>query len=484
MSFNYGTSSIKAPSASIKTIDASSIRVIPRGGGDLTDILDLVGGQLTPEQLETLLAIANAEGRNIEINPDGTFSTTIGQTYTVRTENEYILITNANDAPLAEIEPAGQIGFVADTTTCKVSNTDCTVTEVFRGAAHIQLSGGGITISALPDGYLIAEFLESDGAATIALPFEAKNKSFLCEHTLGMPKTTSGLYTYGGTPVSSGYGIRYKAAPQGLSFIGSETIGAGEYKRGGRYKIGWQVQKNENEKQVFSLLHQGSVLSSIEQTYNAYWENVYYVFSSTKYATVIGGATYKLKINIEGQLTCCVIPAIAPNGAPCLYDTVTGKTFFNSGSGSFVAGFTVKQARNLGNLPSSGGSLTISLPSIIVSDDVIADAAVASAVNAAKTKGWNITVQTYTEEATAAASTFGMQRIWVRQREDEHGSYVDAEGNRWQVDWCVTMYTRDDSTPDQHGYELFRSVEAACEYWGLTPYVDPAWEEEINNSQI
>ena len=39
--------------------------------------------------------------------------------------------------------------------------------------------------------------------------------------------------------------------------------------------------------------------------------------------------------------------------------------------------------------------------------------------------------------------------------------------------------TPDDSTPDMHGYELFRSVEAATEYWGLEPYVDPAWEEEL-----
>lgn len=411
----------------------------------------------------------------------------VGSWYVVEGDAGDTVTNPENGKAIATVEDGKQATFYATTPYVITSADTVGVHKVNFNSAPAKLKAlgllGGGSSTGLPAGYLAAEFLESDGVAMMALPFKAKDKSFLCEHTLGMPKTTSGLYTYGGIPVSSGYGIRYKAAPQGLSFIGSETIGAGEYKRGGRYKIGWQGQKNENEKQVFSLLHQGSVLSSIEQTYNAYWENVYYVFSSTKYAAVIGGATYELKINIEGQLTCRVIPAIAPNGAPCLYDTVTGKTFFNSGSGSFVAGFTVKQALKLGNLPSSGGSLTISLPSNIVSGDVIVDAAVASAVNAAKTKGWNITVQTYTEEATSAASTFGFRRIWVRKTKDEHGTYVDADGNRWQVDWCVTMYTPDGSTPDQHGYELFRSVEAACDYWGLTEYVDPAEENLLTETE-
>jgi hypothetical protein len=62
---------------------------------------------------------------------------------------------------------------------------------------------------------------------------------------------------------------------------------------------------------------------------------------------------------------------------------------------------------------------------------------------------------------------------------DDNGAHIDTDGNRYQVDWCVELYTPDDSTPDQHGYELFRSVDSACEYWGLTPYVYPECEEEL-----
>ena len=31
--------------------------------------------------------------------------------------------------------------------------------------------------------------------------------------------------------------------------------------------------------------------------------------------------------------------------------------------------------------------------------------------------------------------------------------------------------------PESLGYERFRSVDAATEYWGLEPYVDPNEEE-------
>lgn len=66
------------------------------------------------------------------------------------------------------------------------------------------------------------------------------------------------------------------------------------------------------------------------------------------------------------------------------------------------------------------------------------------------------------------------------------GGYVDAEGVRYTVGWCVGMVTHDGSTPTDHGYERHESVQTACDAWGLTPYVDPEAEaefEEISYSQ-
>ena len=73
-----------------------------------------------------------------------------------------------------------------------------------------------------------------------------------------------------------------------------------------------------------------------------------------------------------------------------------------------------------------------------------------------------------------------MRRIWVRKTQDENGIYADANGNRFQVEWCVEIYSPENKTPEDLGYEQFRSVESAVEYWELTPYVDPTLEEQFN----
>jgi hypothetical protein len=46
------------------------------------------------------------------------------------------------------------------------------------------------------------------------------------------------------------------------------------------------------------------------------------------------------------------------------------------------------------------------------------------------------------------------------------------------VDWCVDIVG---SSPETEGYELFRSVDIAKEYWGLTTWIDPEQEELLIN---
>lgn len=69
--------------------------------------------------------------------------------------------------------------------------------------------------------------------------------------------------------------------------------------------------------------------------------------------------------------------------------------------------------------------------------------------------------------------------IWVRKTENEMGGYVDAHGVRYTVDWCVKIVTPDGSTEIDHGYTRHESVQAACDAWGLSVYVDPEAEREF-----
>lgn len=154
-----------------------------------------------------------------------------------------------------------------------------------------------------------------------------------------------------------------------------------------------------------------------------------------------------------------------------MYDKVSKQPFYNSGTGSFIVGFTLAQARQLGNLPATGGTLTISLPSNWQEDD-----GVVNALATAEANGWVFTYQTY--EAASTVSTFALRRIFVRKTQNENGQYIDADGTRWHVEWCAGMIGAE---PTDHGYEPFRSVDAAVSYWELFPWVDPESEEMMQN---
>ena len=70
---------------------------------------------------------------------------------------------------------------------------------------------------------------------------------------------------------------------------------------------------------------------------------------------------------------------------------------------------------------------------------------------------------------------------YFRKTQSEYGSYVDAEGVRYTVEWCSCIYSPDNLTPKQMGYEQHKNQEAALEVWGLTVYVDPEQEKLLIN---
>lgn len=63
--------------------------------------------------------------------------------------------------------------------------------------------------------------------------------------------------------------------------------------------------------------------------------------------------------------------------------------------------------------------------------------------------------------------------IWVKKTEEEYGNYVDENNTHYVIEWCHKLVTPDGSTEEENGYEQYKSIEEACEAWGLIPYVDP-----------
>ena len=456
------------------------------GGGDLTNILDLIGGKLTEEQIEKLLSIANSEGRNVEINPDGTFATTIGHSYVVSTDSEDVRVVDANDKPLAEVLAAGQVGFVANTTICKVSSSDCTVTEVFKGAATLTLSGGGLDFS-LPVGYIPALFLEDLEATTaMQIPYQhTANTGWLIKGQMTNPTYIWAYYMLKQKSTTAAGRLTVLVGREGnlnqIRFTVSDTVynkyciltgdnyGFAEFECSYNFMNSKTIQiKAEGQENTVTDVGYPSSLGEL---------NYFVLFGSFDGVTKKGSFPIRFfgtQISEGATIAADFLPAIDATGMPCAFETISKQPIYNCGTGDFVVGMTITQARKLGKLPDTNGSLRVSLP---VGWD--ADEEVDTALQNVRKKGWTVTVLEY--QRYAASTTYSLRRIWVRQKQYENGTYVDTEGNRWQVDWCVAMYTPDNSTPEDHGYEQFRSVEAAVDYWGLTPYIDPSLEEPTEN---
>ena len=339
------------------------------------------------------------------------------------------------------------------------------------------LLGGGV--STLPSGYLQAEFLESTGTqyiitdvlATKSLQFKVKyfvNANVYswseCFHIVF--DYYRNIYTQAGD-VATGYNGIATNHPRGkakanIKYDGTPCVAQFDYAGDGNMAI-----KNSSNEEIVNISADPRLDTSIKiALFGGNSKNDLNKYAGTR------SRIFWMDFLKNGQKDSFFIPAIDSSGVPCMFDKVNRKPFYNNGSGSFIVGMTMEQARKMSKLPAGGGTLTVSLPSNYAEDE-----GVVNALATAQENGWIITLQTY--EAEAAASTFALRRVWVRKRAEENGSYVDADGTRWQVEWCVDIVGAD---PEQEGYEPFRSVESAVEYWGLQPWVDP--EMKITNDDL
>lgn len=411
---------------------------------------------------------------------------TVNTWYVVEGAAGATVINPLTNRAIATVEDGKQASFLATTPYVVASDDSVNVFKAPFNSAPAKLMalgllGGGN--SELPAGYLQAEFLEITGYINtgdslsphfqVPLPTieNSDNWEFVTSHAVDFSTGAAqveGVNAHGSVQ-SMFYGVTagnklYAGSGNGVAT--STAVDVNEQKHSFAFRQKGQLSYVAFDGEEFKLKANTTIPPSEIGLFVALKRG------SAGFFYPFNGKKYSWKFIKNGKVIRNLIPSLDAAGTPCMFDLVTKQTFYNSGPGQFIVGFTLPQARKLGKLPART-KLSVSLP---VGYD--SDAGVVAALAEAEANGCVLTIRTY-EAAASATSTFGMRRIWVRRTQSENGLYVDAEGTRWQVDWCVTMYTPDDSTPDMHGYELFRSVEAATEYWGLEPYVDPAWEEEL-----
>lgn len=316
----------------------------------------------------------------------------------------------------------------------------------------------------LPTGYLRAEFLESTGTQYLLLDdltvIDSDTIEWKQEFVEDGKNYSSVDAVFASTDVNSCRFYTHKDGKRAaLVFFGAgASITYSQYINGRDFKAS-----------RYGLEMDGALFASSSAASGSF--TGFYVFTQRAADNRLYNSRIKMmRFAVSGK--CNLIPALDSTGAPCMYDTMTGEQHINSGSGQFITGFTLTQARKLDKLPAST-TLTVSLPVGYDSDEGIVNALAQAGEN-----GCVLTIQTY--EVASAATTFSLRRVWVRRTENVNGLYVDADGTRWQVDWCVDIVG---SSPEAEGYEQFRSVESAVEYWELTPYIDPTLEEQINSNE-
>lgn len=400
--------------------------------------------------------------------------------HTVTTKKWYVVTGTAGatvtspdgSKTFCTVPEGGQGVFYATAPKVVTSDDSVEVFETTFNSAPVKLKllgllGGGVS-NGLPSGYLAAEFLESTGTQYIDVPYscnlqDAINVSIATEFKF--KRNLSGWLVEG-----------YKTGMR-LGIYNGKTA-AGLVKEmgfaGGALSEGWNVIENmlvSSLKSVKLILNGVTTVERTNDGFNLSSLSGFRLFaddSTDKGELYLPKKWWKAKLN--NTVIFHLISALDPSGTPCMFDKVNKQPFYNRGTDSFIVGMTMAQARKLSKLPSTGGTLKISLPSNYAEDE-----GVVNALATAQERGWVITIQTYEAEA-GAASTFALRRIWVRKTQDEQGRYVASDGTRWQVDWCVDVVGAD---PQELGYEPFRSVESAVEYWGLMPWVDPEAEEEL-----
>lgn len=377
------------------------------------------------------------------------------------------------------VPEGGQGVFYATAPKVVTSDDSVEVVETTFNSAPVKmrllgLLGGGVS-TGLPVGYLAAAFLESTGTQYIVL-----NAPF--NNSVGLKATQTQLEPEKDAAVVSARSENRVTGERIYTpyvYKSNWYIGWNEW-----LNIGTEVSEISGKKRVVTLnyLNDRKATVSGEQQQLEYGLinditadliREFLLFSYDGYTRNIKARLFNVSITQGRRREYDLIAAVDAQGVPCMFDKVTKQPFYKSGTGQFIVGMTLSQARKLGELPNTGGELTVSLPSNYADDE-----GVVNALATAQENGWVITIQTYEAEA-GTASTFALRRIWVRKRADEQGSYVDTDGFRWQVEWCVDIVG---SSPEAEGYEPFRSVDVAVNYWNLQPWVDPEHEEILTNT--
>ena len=276
----------------------------------------------------------------------------------------------------------------------------------------------------LPSGYLSAEFLESTGTQYIDTAVLSGDLSF---DAVVRGSAGSSCCIIGGRANDSfGNNILGSVGRKGWQFVYGSWLETA--------KLTYQPLTKYHIRSVLDTLFVDGVIASRA---GVFWHSGSYslfAFANNRDNTEVNlmSSMQMWHLTIKDKLDIPIrafIPALDKNGTPCMFDKVSKQPFYNSGTGQFIVGMALEQARKLGRLPSAGGELTVSLPWEAGVDANVQDALATAAEN-----GWTVMVQ-YREPEVAT------ENISVDYLEnDSFGAYMTlpvsrgTKGNKIEIE--------------------------------------------------
>jgi hypothetical protein len=404
-----------------------------------------------------------------------TETTVRGYVYTVTSPNGGT-VTDAEGKLNKPVDAGDQVTVQAPSDSLTCDDDDAVIYKVnFNDAASVLRMLGGGAADPLPPGFLQAAFLESTGTQYINTEYHLTGDDDVAVDVAEVARPQFWGCVFG-TLYDSGASYYLE-----LKYYDENTRLVGKKNSANRYGYWAELGTTPSARNVFTCvggqwacngvnfgtkvpaatftLGNPASLYSINSKGNVGW-------------TPSKLRIYSFRVSRGRETRLNLVPALAPDGVPCLCDKTSGRVLKNNGSGHFVLGMTFGQASKLGMaLPDGGGDLYISLPA-----GWEQNSKVHASLSRAAVRLWNIYPRT-TPAATSTSTTFALRRLWVRKIADEHGTYVAADGSRWLVEWSEEVFSS--STPEDLGFERFRSVESAVAYWELQSYVDPEAMDEL-----
>ena len=258
--------------------------------------------------------------------------TTPGKTYAVTSPNG-CTVTTEDGMTLAEVEAGKQGYFVAVSGKVQLSDDSAILTQLFKLAPYQKLRLLGVVggNGGLPAGYKRVEYLEYVSGQSLNFDSIA-GANFRQEAKILITETAPAKVTFW---IRGSYFYQWQLNTKGANSLtlGSE-ISAGTYELGRRYDFIYSIDENmyqhlEYDGKKYDFEGVSDVIKP-DEFYN--WQ---FPRNDTRY--MLFARLYGLKLsNSQMGKEMKMIPCLDETGAPCVFDLVSRKAFYNKGAGDFL----------------------------------------------------------------------------------------------------------------------------------------------------